>query len=217
MSLASAIRHEVRYSIGATPTILRKRLKKADRERAASRAISSTVQGLAGSRCRPRITSARRGSASPRAIPGDAIPESAAVDRTASTSRTSRSRARIISRAGLAPRASSVIRRTSMESRMSPRTCRNCGRSETRRSLSGEPKTKWPISNRTSAGPCGFPWRVSVSRTVIVHCLPSSGAAARLDMVKPQDAGIRAKSPCSRVTAGPPLTDSRALPSSTTQ
>jgi hypothetical protein len=53
MSLASAMRHPRRYSIGGMPTLRRKQSKKAVRESAASFASSTIVHDRAGSAWMP--------------------------------------------------------------------------------------------------------------------------------------------------------------------
>ena len=192
------------------------RSKNAERERAASFANCATVQGWVILSCMQRIATARRSSASPRTRPGDAaVP---AVERSASIRRTSSRRDRITSRAGRCPRDSSPTSCTRVASRRSPRTCTSCGRSETSKAASGEPKTQWPTRYSTSGGPLCSPILNSPGCSATGTLSRSSEViGARLDIIKPCAEGTRTKSPACRVSGSRPSTVSLHEPSRITQ
>lgn len=215
------MRQACRYSIGAMPISRLKRSKKAERDMAASRASSATLQREAGCSCRRRSAAASFGSPSPRTSPGEAaVPE---VERSASISSTSSSRSSTISRAGRSARDSSLIICTRVESRRSPRTQIHRGSRDTSNAASGEPNRHTPTSIRTSTAPCGSPTRAppGIGTIGVAMGSPSRGGSrSRLEVAKPRAAGIMAKSPSSSVIVSSwpgPSTRSRQRPSSTTK
>ena len=123
--------------MGVTPTARLKRSKKADLDRAASRANCATLQGAEGCACMRRSASANLGSDKPRTKPGDAAVQ--VLERRASIKSTSSRRAITMSRAGRSVRVSSRSSWTSVDKRGSPRACTHCGSSGSSKAASGEP------------------------------------------------------------------------------
>ena len=92
------MRHDSRYSIGATPSVRVKRSKNADRDSAAVLASCSTVHAWSTRACICFKAGASRSSPRPRSSPAGALP--AVVDRIASMSSIPTSRASIDSLPG---------------------------------------------------------------------------------------------------------------------
>ncbi len=109
-SWAKLMRQRDRYSIGAQPITVAKRVAKAERDMPACFANSLTDHPRRTSACMARSASARGASRMPASSPADTDSSPMLRQRRDSTSMTSTSRSRIISRPDLSAAYSSMIR-----------------------------------------------------------------------------------------------------------
>lgn len=166
--------------------------------------------------CICRRTSDRRGSASPRISPGGVC--SSDIERRVSISYTSTRRVRINAHPGPCLVDSSRTNRTSIDRRSTPRTCNRSGSIAANRAASGDSKTKWPPSKRTSGGPSGLPCRISsICVTACGGSMCTGSTESKPDNVNPGVFGNSRKSPASKVRNCCPSTARRQQPSRTAQ